>query len=207
MLHTSAHTTDGLNPFPPTGRRGWQTIALVAGGAVFAAGNLLHPLQHTDAAYNATTWKAAHLLIFFSLPLLVLGLPVLYKRLLPRLGRLRAGLPVAATVVGLIGIAPGTIIETFVAPMIGHEAMERLEAGGMGVVDAVFGTAFIGGTFALAWATRCARLRPRWAAPSLFIAATALIVVMSATGPAAGVVIISATIVYGLTLAMLALGV
>jgi hypothetical protein len=185
-------------------RRDWQRASLAFGGVLFAVGNLLHPLQHNDAAYESATWEAAHLTIFFSLPMLVLGLPVLHRRLATRIDRRLATLAVAASVVGLIGIAPGTIIEAFVAPSIGHAAMTELESGGMGAVNAVLGSAYLGGTLALGWAVRKAGLRPRWAGPALVVGAVTLLAVMGATGPAAGVVIIAATMVYGLTLSALA---
>ena len=56
------------------------------------------------------------------------------RQLVTRVGPKLSAFGVAATVVGLIGIAPGTIIETFVAPVIGHHAMEELESGGLGTV-------------------------------------------------------------------------
>ena len=105
---------------------------------------------------------------------------------------------------GLIGIAPGTIIEAFVAPMIGHAAMEELESGGMAVVNGLLGAAYLGGTIALGRAVSQAKLPPRWAGPSLIVGAVVLLGIMSATGPAAGVVIITATALYGLALAALA---
>ena len=172
---------------------------------LFAVGNLLHPLEHSDAAYDSTTWEAAHLTIFFSLPMLVLGLPVLHRRLTERMDGRLATIAVVATVVGLIGIAPGTIIEAFVAPAIGHEAMTDLESGGMGAVNALLGSAYLGGTLALGWVVRKGGLRPRWAGPVLAVSAVVLLAVMGATGPAAGVVIIAATAAYGLTLSALAL--
>ena len=137
---------------PLTARpREWQRTALFAGGLAFALGNLLHPLEHNDAAYDAATWQAAHLMIFFSLPLLILGLPALHRQLVGRVSGRLATIAVAASVVGLIGIAPGTVIEAFVAPMVGHEAMETLESGGMGVVNGLMGSAYLGGTI-LYWA-------------------------------------------------------
>ena len=125
-------------------RRDWQRGSLAAGGVAFAIGNLLHPLEHNDAAYTKPTWEAAHLTIFFSIPLLVLGLPVLYRRL--QAERPRSPLNtfgVAASVVGLIGIAPGTILEAFVAPTIGYDAMTDLESGGMAIVNAAMGIAYL----------------------------------------------------------------
>jgi hypothetical protein len=210
MTELQVHPTEAIDPITSEpsgstgGRRDWQRVALCAGGIVFAVGNLLHPLEHNDAAYHSASWKAAHLTIFFSLPLLVLGLPYLHRRLTTRVPSRLATVAVAASVVGLIGIAPGTIIETFVAPMIGHHAMHELEAGGMGAVNGILGVAYLGGTIALGYAVNRAKLRPRWAGPSLGGGAVVLLAVMSATGPAAGVVIIAATVLYGLALAALA---
>ena len=124
---------------PASGRRDWQRVSLFVGGIMFAVGNMLHPLEHKDAAYETATWEAAHLTIFFSLPLLVLGLPYLHRRLAAHTDSRLATFAVAASMAGLIGIGPGTIIETFVAPMIGHEAMTELESGGMGAVNAILG--------------------------------------------------------------------
>ena len=93
---------------PGIGRRDWQRVSLFAGGIMFAVGNLLHPLEHKDAAYHSATWQAAHLTIFFSIPLLVLGLPYLHRRLAARTVSRLATFAVAASMAGLIGIAPGT---------------------------------------------------------------------------------------------------
>ena len=190
---------------PAHGPRDWQRLSLFAGGIAFAVGNLLHPLEHTEAAYHSATWQAAHLTIFLSIPLLVLGLPFLHRRLVTRVSPLLATVAVAASVAGLIGIAPGTVIEAFVAPMVGHEAMKELESGGMAVVNGLLGAAYLGGTIALGRAVSKAKLPPRWAGPSLMVGAVVLLGVMGATGPAAGVVIITATVAYGLALAALAL--
>jgi hypothetical protein len=186
-------------------RRSWQAKCLVSGGVVFAVGNALHPLEHTDAAYQAATWEAAHLVILASIPLLVLGLPVVHRMLRGRVSDRWALLPVVSVMVGLIGIAPGAVIEAFVAPRVGNAAMDELASGGMGIVDAVFGVAFLGGSLALGYALRQAGIRPRWAGPALMVIAGVLLVSMGLTGPVGGGVIISATIVYGSALAILGL--
>jgi hypothetical protein len=209
MTHTHIEPTitnrlDTPASHSPATSRNWQRVSLFAGGVLFAIGNMLHPLQHNDAAYRSATWEAAHLTIFFSIPLIVLGMPVLHRLLSARIGRRLSAFSVAASVVGLIGIAPGTIIETFVAPMVGHEAMKHLESGGMGAVNALLGGFYLGGTIALGWAVRKAELRPRWAGPSLAVSAVVLVAIMSSTSAAAGVVVISATVVYGLALSALA---
>jgi hypothetical protein len=210
---TDVPTTDVLTavegptrgPATPS-RRDWQAVSLALGGVLFIVGNLLHPLEHSDEAYHASTWEAAHLTIFASIPLIILGLPALQRRLAGRVGPRLATWPIVASIIGLIGIAPGAIIETFVARMIGHEAMHQLESGGMGIVNAICGLGFIGGAAALGWAAHRARLRPRWAGPSIIVAAAVLVGVMNATGPAAGVAIIGATVVYGAALTALAVG-
>jgi hypothetical protein len=184
--------------------RDWQRISLFVGGIMFAVGNMLHPLEHKDAAYESATWEAAHLTIFFSLPLLVLGLPYLQRRLAAHTDSQLASFAVAASMAGLIGIGPGTIIETFVAPIIGHHAMTELESGGMGAVNAILGVAYLGGTIALGWVVRRCKLRPRGAGTSLIASAVVLLGMMTATGPVAGVVIIAATMIYGLALSALA---
>jgi hypothetical protein len=174
----------------------WRRRSLMAGGLVFAVGNALHPLEHTDAAYDYPTWEAAHLLILLSVPLLVLGLPTLQERL-PKLA-------LAATTVGLIGLAPGAVIETFVAPTIGAEAMEDLAHGGMAAVDGLFGAAFLGGLVAVAWCARRARVAPAWAPLTLLVATIALLPALGMTGRAIGVLIITATFVQGVSLTALA---
>jgi hypothetical protein len=177
---------------------------MLAGGVLFAVGNALHPLEHNDAAYDSATWEAAHLVILASIPLLVLGLPAVEAKLRSRLGGTPlASWPIVASIVGLIGLAPGMVLEAFVAPSVGHQAMTELEGGGMGVVNGMFGVGFLGGALALAWAVRKARVGPRWAPYALGVAVLALFGVMGATGPAAGVVIITGTVVYGLVLAVL----
>ena len=186
-------------------RRSRQAKCLVSGGVVFAVGNALHPLEHTDAAYQAATWEAAHLVILASIPLLVLGLPVVHRMLRGRVSDRWALLPVVSVMVGLIGIAPGAVIEAFVAPRVGNAAMDELASGGMGIVDAVFGVAFLGGSLALGYALRQAGVRPRWAGPGLMVIAGVLLVSMGLSGPVGGGVIISATIAYGSALAILGL--
>src|SRR4051794_28981071 len=170
--------------------RSWQGRLLIVGGVVFAVGNALHPLEHTDASYDAPTWEAAHLLILASIPMLVLGLPAVHRLLLGRVYDRLALWPVLAVMVGLIGIAPGTVIETFVAPLIGNAAMNDLESGGMGVLDGLFGSAFLGGTVALGWALRRGGVRPAWLGPAMMVVGGVLLVAMGLTGPVGGVVII-----------------
>ncbi|WP_241831486.1 hypothetical protein [Parafrankia soli] len=63
-----------------------RRVLLGAGGVLFALGNLLHPLEHNEAAEQAATWSAAHLLFGIGGVLIAAGLPLLAGRLGP--GRL-----------------------------------------------------------------------------------------------------------------------
>ena len=200
LLDLAPASAPGSQPHPVNR---WQGRLITAGGVVFAIGNALHPLEHTDAAYDHPTWEAAHLLILASIPMLVVGLPAVHRMLAGRVSNRLAVLPVVAVMVGLIGIAPGTVIETFVAPLIGNTAMDDLASGGMGVLDGLFGSAFLGGTVALGWALRRAQIRPAWIGSALMVLGGVLLVSMGLTGPVGGVVIIAATVAYGSALATL----
>jgi hypothetical protein len=184
-------------------RPSWQGISLIVGGCLFAVGNALHPLQHPQAAYSAATWEAAHITILFSLPFLIVGLPAIHRRLAGRVPNRLAVVPVAAAMAGLVGIGPGCVVEAFVAPLIGFQAMQDLSSGGMGVIDAAFGVFYIGGTLALGWAVRRAGIGPRGTGTLLMVLAGVLVVSMGMTGPVGGVIIIVATVLYGGSLAVL----
>src|SRR5262245_28152402 len=97
-------------------RNSWITASawsLMAGGLLFALGNLLHPLEHNEAAYQAPTWEMAHVLIFLSLPLLALGLPGLAVELQrQRMGTL-ALVAIILSVVGLFALGPGLLAEAY----------------------------------------------------------------------------------------------
>lgn len=203
-MHTLVDEPHDLT-IPPQTRPAsrWQGRLLTAGGVLFAVGNALHPLEHTDSAYDSPTWEVAHLLILASIPMLVLGLPAVHRLLRGRVSDRLALWPVVAVMVGLIGIAPGTVIETFVAPLIGNAAMEDLATGGMGVLDGLFGAAFLGGTVALGFALRRAGIRPAWTGPAVMVLGGVLLVSMGLTGPVGGMVIITATVAYGSALATL----
>jgi hypothetical protein len=184
----------------------WRAVgawALVAGGLVFALGNILHPLEHNDDAYQAVTWEAAHLLIFLSLPLLALGLPGLAVELQRRgMGALAlAGL--VLSVIGMFAIAPGLLAEAYLAPMLGSQTMERIEGSGFGAVSGLLSLAWVLALIPLAIAGYCARFGPRWVHALLILVSVALLVVGGMTGPVAGGAIIAATAAYGGAVAML----
>jgi hypothetical protein len=181
-------------------------LALVAGGVLFAAGNLMHPLQHNDAAYEKPLWELAHVIILASIPLLLLGLPTL-DRSLRRLGGRNLPPAVAVlSVVGFVGMAPGLLAEAFIAPEIGHAAMTKIEEGGFGTVSGALAVCWMASLPVLFFALRNARVAPapvRWA---FLVAGVALVTLGNGDSKLAGVVIIAATALYGLAMAVIGLG-
>ena len=77
---------------------GWS---LLVGVVIFALGNLIHPLEHSQAAYLVSTWVEAHVLIIIGSFLLALGLPALYLRQ----GEKRGVLGLIGLILTLIGLA------------------------------------------------------------------------------------------------------
>jgi hypothetical protein len=178
------------------------TWALGGGGLLFSFGNLLHPLQHVDAAHDAPTWAAAHLAIFFSLPLLLIGLPSLERSLRARGAGNLSRAAVWLAVVGLIGMAPGLLAEAYIAPELGRAAMQHFEETGFGVVSGLLSMAWVASSLVLAVACQRGRFGPMWARVTLAIVAVALLVGAAPT-PLGGVIIILATAAYGVSVAAL----
>ena len=170
---------------------------------MFALGNLLHPLEHNDAAYQAATWEAAHLFIFLSLPLLALGLPRLAVELQARgaVSLTLIALPLA--IIGFFGMAPSLLAEAYLAPTLGSETMEAVLASGFGTVGGLLSLAWVISSIPLAIAGYRTRFGPRPIHALLVAASLALLIVGAMSGPVAGAVIIAATAAYGMTVALL----
>ncbi len=205
MKTTSAVELSATGPY-----RTWSggRRCLIVGGVLFAAANLLHPLQHSESAYRYPTWELAHLVMLASLPFLLLGLPYLHH-LLARTGHLRdANAAAVLTLLGLLGIAPSSAVEAFVAPEAGHAFMEQLQRGGYGGLIGAFGTAFLLGTVVLGVLVQRVRLGVPGLGPVLIASAVSLVVpvVLNMTeSRAAGVIVIASTSIYGLAVASLGL--
>jgi hypothetical protein len=177
--------------------------SLVAGGLLFALGNLLHPPEHNEAAFDHPTWAAAHLVMLLSVPLLILGFPALYGAL-DRRGAGRLGLgAIVLGVFGLVGMTPGLLAEAFIAPEIGYQTMQRLEATGFGAVGGTVPLLWVVSSFPLALACYRAKLGPRWSTGLLVAVPLVLLTLAGLPGAAGGVAIIGATTVYGLVVALL----
>jgi hypothetical protein len=93
-----------------------RALSLVAGGVLFAVGNALHPLRHDDAALEAPTWLAAHLLFGVGSVLMAAGLGVLARRLAPSR---TATVGLGVLWLGLVLMPIGSITEGYVSPAMG----------------------------------------------------------------------------------------
>ena len=76
---------------------------------IFALGNLIHPLEHSQDAYLVSTWVEAHVLIIIGSFMLALGLPALYLRQ----GEKRGVLGFIGLILTLIGLAGAGIVYAF----------------------------------------------------------------------------------------------
>jgi hypothetical protein len=149
------------------------------------------------------TWGVAHLAVFLSLPLLLLGLPALYGAL-ERRGAGRFALAAAVpAVIGFVGMAPGLLVEAFIAPAFGHDAMERFQGTGFGVVGGLLPIAWVLSSIPLAVACHRAGFGPWWVRVVLAVVSLALLVSAGVPGAAGGAVVIAATAFYGVAVAVL----
>lgn len=202
----------------------WRAYALIAGGVLFAVGNALHPLEHSEAAEQASTWAAAHLTFTVGAVLLAVGLGVVTsgwtgttdRRVSegvgsgvtappPKAGGGIAQVATAARVLLYLGltlaIPIGAYHEIFVAPQLSHHEQHRIEDAALPVTGPL-AAAFLLGVLLIAV---CALIAPR---PRMGRAAGALIVLAVLAMAAAeglpgaeGLWIIPGTIVMGLVLA------
>jgi hypothetical protein len=96
-----------------------------AGGVLFAAGNLLHPLEHTDQAEASPTWEAAHLLFGLGAVLLCAALPRLAGPLgTGKLARVSTAMVWAA----MLLVPVGAYFEVYVAPTLSEAAVKDIES-------------------------------------------------------------------------------
>lgn len=177
-----------------------RRVLLGAGGVLFALGNLLHPLEHNEAAEQAATWSAAHLLFGIGGVLVAAGLPLLAGRLGP--GRL-ARAAYALVWVGFVTMPANAYIELFAAPNIDHHTMHEIESD-MTLVALPLAFAFIIGVPLLGIVGWRVGGLSRPVAAGLVIAGVTLLL-----GPGLPVTegywIIPATVIAGLALAATAL--
>ncbi len=181
----------------PDHRPGLHTRALVltAGGVVFALGNALHPLDHSDSAAHAGTWVAAHVLFGLGAILIAAGMTVLTRRFaVSRTGL--AGLGI--TWLGMVLIPGGTVLEAFVRPLMDHHAFAEVEQATL-AFTMVAGFANLIGPALMTVAAVRHRLFPR--AVSLAFAGITLGALLVPAMPKEGYGIIPGTVLFGLGIA------
>jgi hypothetical protein len=128
---------------------------LVTGGVLFAVGNLLHPLDHSDAAARSPLWSTAHLVFAAGGLLAAAGLaPVARLLRASRLGL--AGL--ALMWWGLVLLPVSSAFEVWVAPAVGMERTEEISGAPLLVV--VSAVPFLLGPVLVAIAALRRRLLP-----------------------------------------------
>jgi hypothetical protein len=170
--------------------------ALVAGGALFALGNALHPLQHGDAAEQAHTWALAHALFAAGAVLVCAGVPALQEPL-RRTALGRAG--VSLTWLAMFLVPVGAWYEIFAAPQLSDSLAGEVDAAAA-PFTAVQTLLFVLGPVLLGGAGLRARA---WGAPAsvgLLCGPALLLLVPALPGPD-GIWVIAATVVLGVGLA------
>ncbi|MGY1709062.1 hypothetical protein ACI8AC_06075 [Geodermatophilus sp. SYSU D00758] len=169
-------------------------LSVVAGGVLFAAGNALHPLEHSHAAHEAATWVAAHVVFSAGALLVAAGAGALAARL----GRSRvATAGVAVLWVGLTLIPVGGYTEAYVAPAM-HGGFAAVEEATLWF-SALAGTATLLGPLLIAIGALRHRLLP--APVALALVALPVGGVLGGALPVEGHGIIPGTVLFGLGIA------
>jgi hypothetical protein len=177
---------------------------VAAGGALFAVGNLLHPLEHSAAAHASATWEAAHLVFALGGLLLAAGLPLMIATAeVIRASRLALAGGVMLAV-AFAAFSPGAWFEAYVAPLPGG-AGDRLESGPGGAVLAATGMFWLVAVlvFGIALVRRDQR-RPVRLAGAALLAVLVVLVAFPGLPGREGLWIIPATVVAGLAFVGLA---
>ncbi|MGY1621079.1 hypothetical protein ACI789_02635 [Geodermatophilus sp. SYSU D00965] len=176
---------------PPLALRG---LAVTAGGVLFAVGNALHPMEHSEAAHSAATWVAAHVVFSAGALLMAAGAGALAARLR---GSRVATIGLGVLWVGLVLMPIGGYTEAYVAPAMHHgfAAVEEATLWFSGLA----GTATLLGPLLIAVGALRSRLLPVPVALSLL--ALPVGGVLAGALPVEGWGIIPGTVVFGLGIA------
>lgn len=191
-------TPSDLSPAPVRDHRAGprlQALAVVAGGVLFAVGNLLHPLRHDEAAPQAATWVAAHVVFGIGAVLIAAGLGSVARRLAPsRIGSIGVGV----TWLGMVLIPAGAVTEAWVRPLLGHHGFAAFEEAALGFTG-LAGFSTLTGPVLMAAGALAHRLLP----PVVAVALLGITVggLLAPALPAEGYGIIPGTVLYGLGMA------
>jgi hypothetical protein len=185
-------------PAPADHRPGTQVRALsvVAGGALFAVGNLLHPLTHDETAHESPTWVVAHVVFGIGALLIAAGMTVLTRRFAAsRTGLLGLGI----TWLGMVLIPGGALMEAFVRPLMDHHGFMAVEEATLGFTM-LAGTSNLVGPALIAIAAIRNRLLPLWV--SLAIPGITVGALLYPVLPKEGYGIIPGTVLFGIGIAV-----
>lgn len=179
--------------FRPT--RNTRALTLVAGGALFAVGNLLHPLSHDDTAHSSPTWVAAHVVFGIGAVLIAASMGVLTRRF--------AGSPtgligLGITWLGMVLIPGGAVMEAFVRPLMDHHGFAEIEQATL-ATTMVAGTANLIGPALITVAAVRHRLLPLWV--GLSFSGITLGALLYPVLPQEGYGIIPGTVLFGIAMA------
>ncbi|GAB7193236.1 hypothetical protein NUM3379_39450 [Kineococcus sp. NUM-3379] len=212
MTTTTSGTTTGTATTTPTttstgapagvpgpdhraGRR-LRALCVVAGGLLFAAGNLAHPLEHSDAAELSPLWGPAHVTFAAGGLLVAAGIGSVSALLRSsRVAQVGTGLVWLAMVL----MSPSAFLETFVAPHVGHDTSHTIESAAIGVTALTALSLFVGHVLLAVGGLR-ARALPRPVAAALLAGVAVLVAGPGLPGPD-GVAVITGTVLLGLGLA------
>ena len=168
-----------------------------AGGALFALGNLLHPLEHGDAAESAATWEAAHLIFAAGAVLICAGV---HAMITPMAHHRLARVGAALTWLAMLLIPVGAYFEVFVATYLPYAVVEDIE--GKAAAFTILQTlVFIAGPVALGIAAFKTRTWPVAARYGLVVSPLPLLLAPALPGED-GVWIILGTVLLGASLAL-----
>ena len=192
------HAATTLPAGPSTTRSTTRSMARLgaAGGALFAIGNLLHPLEHGDAAEASATWESAHLLLGAGAVLLCAGLPAITHVMAhSRLARVGS----AVTWLAMLLIPIGAYFEVYVAPELTEAAAHDIEekALAFGVAQTLL---FVAGPILLGAAAFMTRTWPVVVRLGL-IAGPVLLLLLPGLPGGDGIWIIAGTAILGAALA------
>lgn len=185
-----------------------RAMTLAAGALLWAVGNLLHPLEHSEAAVHATTWTAAHLTFAIGAVLMAVGLPALVRAIrrpadgwASRMLTLAHGLLFA----GLAVVIPiGAYHEVFVSTGVDHHTAGEIADASAAVLAPLSMALLLGFVLLAAYALiRPAAVFGRWS--GVLIIAGTLSMTVAAMAPgllpgAEGWWIIPGTVAQGLAI-------
>jgi len=177
-------------------------FALIAGGLLFAIGNLLHPTEHSPSAHESATWTVAHLTFMLGMLGILLGLPALYARQSERIGMLGL-IGYTAFFVGVGWTLGGSWFEAFAIPDLDEVSIHAVEHGTGVPYNVAGGMLFILGQIAFGYALFRTRTYPRPASLAIVVSGAVLLPASGVTGPVGGVFLIACTAVLGFALAYL----